>query len=72
MPTEFLAQNGAKINESTKIGVTGCAKTKALTRAQKLARALKVCHKDKSKAKREAVKRRRTRNTGRSRRRSKP
>ncbi len=52
MPTEFLAQNGAKINESTKIGVTGCAKTKALTRAQKLARALKLCHKDKGKAKR--------------------
>jgi hypothetical protein len=26
MPTEFLAQNGAKINESTKISVTGCAK----------------------------------------------
>jgi hypothetical protein len=28
MPTEFLAQNGAKINESTKISVTGCAKKK--------------------------------------------
>jgi hypothetical protein len=28
MPTEFLAQNGAKINESTKIAVTGCAKHK--------------------------------------------
>ena len=26
MPTEFLAQNGAKINESTKISVTGCPK----------------------------------------------
>jgi hypothetical protein len=26
MPTEFLAQNGAKINESTKISVTGCKK----------------------------------------------
>jgi hypothetical protein len=26
MPTEFVAQNGAKINESTKVGVTGCAK----------------------------------------------
>jgi hypothetical protein len=52
MPTEFLAQNGMKINESTKIAVTGCAKTKALTRAQKLAKALKACHKDRSKAKR--------------------
>jgi hypothetical protein len=54
MPTEFLAQNGAKINESTAISVTGCAKTKALTRAQKLARALKACHKDRSKVKRKA------------------
>ncbi len=27
MPTEFVAQNGAKINESTKISVTGCLKT---------------------------------------------
>jgi uncharacterized repeat protein (TIGR01451 family) len=51
MPTEFVAQNGAKINESTKISVTGCAKSKALTRAQKLTRALKVCKK-KAKAKR--------------------
>ena len=25
MPTEFLGQNGAKINESTPIGVTGCS-----------------------------------------------
>jgi hypothetical protein len=28
MPTEFLAQNGAKINRSTKISVTGCKKSK--------------------------------------------
>jgi hypothetical protein len=28
MPTEFLAQNSAKINESTKIAVTGCPKAK--------------------------------------------
>jgi hypothetical protein len=45
MPTEFLAQNGAKINETTAITVTGCAKKKALTRAQKLAQALKACKK---------------------------
>jgi hypothetical protein len=51
MPTEFLAQNGAKINQSTKISVTGCAKTKALTRPQKLTKALKAC-KQKAKAKR--------------------
>ncbi len=29
MPTEFLAQNGAAIHQSTKIAVTGCAKHKA-------------------------------------------
>jgi hypothetical protein len=45
MPTEFLAQNGLKINQSTPISVTGCAKTKTLTRAQKLAAAMKACHK---------------------------
>ena len=28
MPTEFLAQNGAKINQTTKIAVTGCPKNK--------------------------------------------
>jgi hypothetical protein len=28
MPTEFLAQNGAKINQPTKISVTGCPKAK--------------------------------------------
>ncbi len=26
MPTEFVAQNGAEIHESTKVGVTGCTK----------------------------------------------
>jgi hypothetical protein len=51
MPTEFLAQNGAQINESTKISVTGCGKDKTLTRAQKLAAALEACHK-KAKGKR--------------------
>jgi hypothetical protein len=45
MPTEFVAQNGAVIHQSTPIGVTGCAKKKALTRAQKLTAALKACHK---------------------------
>ncbi len=28
MPTEFIAQNGAEIHESTKISVTGCGKVK--------------------------------------------
>jgi hypothetical protein len=52
MPTEFVGQNGVKINESTQITVTGCAKAKALTRAQKLTKALKACRKDHSKGKR--------------------
>jgi hypothetical protein len=47
MPTEFVGQNGFKINESTKISVTGCAKVATLTRAQKLAKALKACKKKK-------------------------
>jgi hypothetical protein len=34
MPTEFLAQNGAKINESTKISVTGCPKGKKAKKAK--------------------------------------
>jgi hypothetical protein len=29
MPTEFVAQNGAEIHQTTKIGVTGCVKHKA-------------------------------------------
>jgi hypothetical protein len=45
MPTLFIGQNGAEIHESTPITVTGCKKTKALTRAQKLTAALKICHK---------------------------
>jgi hypothetical protein len=53
MPTAFVGQNGAVIHESTPISVTGCAKVKALTRGQKLTRALKACHK-KAKGKRAA------------------
>ena len=45
MPTEFVAQNGAVIHQTTHLNITGCAKTKALTRTQKLAHALKACHK---------------------------
>jgi uncharacterized repeat protein (TIGR01451 family) len=46
MPTEFTGQNGLKINRSTAISVSGCGKTKALTRAQKLKAALAACHKE--------------------------
>jgi hypothetical protein len=56
MPTEFVAQNGAEIHENTKIDVTGCpptrAKVAALTRAQKLKKALKACRRDKNKGRR--------------------
>jgi hypothetical protein len=59
MPTAFRAQNGAEIHESTPIAVTGCAKAKTLTRAQKLSRALKFCRRSDrhNKAKREACER---------------
>ena len=45
MPTTITAQNGKQIIQKTKITVTGCSavKTKPLTRAQKLKRALHVC-----------------------------
>ena len=48
MPTAFVAQNGAEIHERTAIGVTGCAKAKTATRAQKLEAALKACHNQKA------------------------
>lgn len=52
MPTEFIGQNGAEIRRNTNIAITGCPKT--LTRAQKLARALRACHKRKKHAARTA------------------
>ena len=51
MPNEFIGQNGMEIHQKTTIAVTGCKK---LTRSQKLKAALKACHKDHNKAKREA------------------
>jgi hypothetical protein len=57
MPTEFVAQNGLVIHQNTLVGVTGCAKKKALTRAQKLSIALKACHKKKARAGRVACER---------------
>jgi hypothetical protein len=50
MPTEMIAQNGLAIHQRTPIAVSGCKKHK-LTRAQKLAAALKAC-KRKAKGKR--------------------
>ncbi len=52
IPADFTAQNGMQANYKTPVSVTGCAKAKALTRAQKLAKALKACKSDKQKAKR--------------------
>ena len=43
MPILFKAQNGLEIHSNVPVGVTGCGK--ALTRKQKLAAALKACHK---------------------------
>jgi hypothetical protein len=57
MPTEFVGQNGAVIKQTTSVAITGCAKTKALTRAQKLTRALKACHKKPKGHKRSACER---------------
>ncbi len=48
MPTELVAQNGAVLHQTTKVNITGCPKSR-LTRAQKLTKALKTCHKDKNK-----------------------
>ena len=55
MPTFFKAQNGMEIHQNTPINVTGCPKP--LTNKQKLAAALKACHKKKNKAKRQACER---------------
>jgi hypothetical protein len=52
MPTQITGQNGASITQTTKISITGCPKVKALTRAQKLTKALQACHKDRSKKRR--------------------
>jgi hypothetical protein len=51
MPTEITGQNGAVVKQTTKIALAGCAKAKALTRAQKLVNALRTCR-TKSKGKR--------------------
>jgi hypothetical protein len=55
MPSEFQAQNGQVIHQNTPISVTGCPK--ALTSKQKLAKALKACHKKHSHSRRAACER---------------
>jgi hypothetical protein len=54
LPTEYMAQNGRGLHQRNVISVAGCGK--ALTRAQKLAVALKACKK-KPNAKRAACQR---------------
>ena len=41
MPTAFVAQNGAEIHESTKVGVTGCPPTRAKKKPKKKVRKAK-------------------------------
>jgi hypothetical protein len=55
MPTEIVGQNGAIIKQNTKIGANGCRKS--ISRAQKLAAALKACKKKKNRHRRIACER---------------
>jgi hypothetical protein len=57
MPTAITAQNGAVLKQSTKITATGCPKPKALTRAQKLQKALRACRRKHGKARSSCEKR---------------
>ncbi len=56
IPTVITAQDGAVLEQDTKVAATGCSGvlSSKTTRAQLLARALKACKKDKKKAKRAA------------------
>jgi hypothetical protein len=68
MPTMITAQNGAVLKQNTKVTATGCPKAhkakKALTRAQKLAKALKRCGKDPSKKRRASCRKKARRTYG--------
>jgi hypothetical protein len=57
MPTRIVGQNGAVLEQNTKIPVTGCEAAKPLTRAQKLSNALRVCKRHRKMRKREACER---------------
>ena len=52
MPTEITGQDGAVIRQTTDILPTGCPKPLTTSRAQKLKKALKACHKDENTRKR--------------------
>jgi hypothetical protein len=62
IPTTIVGQNGAVIEQTTTISLEGCGgvkpfKNTKLSRAQKLAKALKACKKDKKKRERVACER---------------
>jgi hypothetical protein len=61
IPTALTGQNGSQVSQNTPVAVTGCPKTKTLTRAQKLTLALKACHK-KPKGKKRTICERQARN----------
>jgi hypothetical protein len=52
IPTIITGQNGKQIKQTTKVAVTGCKASKPLTRAQKLAQALKRCKQKKNRKQR--------------------
>jgi hypothetical protein len=56
MPTRLVGQNGAVIEQTTKIRVSGCKAAKTLTRAQSLKNALRTCKRDKKTTRRRACK----------------
>jgi hypothetical protein len=57
IPTSLTGQNGALVKQNTPVTVAGCPKAKVLTRAQKLALALKACKKKAKGKKRTACER---------------
>ncbi|HWX95778.1 MAG TPA: hypothetical protein VNZ01_02915 [Solirubrobacteraceae bacterium] len=57
MPTVITSQSGIVITQQTRIKVSGCPSRKGLTRAQRLAKALKACRKQHDKRKRAACER---------------
>jgi hypothetical protein len=57
MPTEITGQNGGVIKQTTSIVASGCHAARPLTRAQRLANALKACRKIKKKGRRLACER---------------
>ncbi len=51
MPTEFIGQNGAELEQTTKIAVTGCPKIKKTTHKKKHKHKAKNTHKRKQRKK---------------------